>query len=297
MIRSLYHLARDIKLSHSVFALPFALLAMFMAAADVRRFPSVAECGLIVVCMVLARTAAMAFNRWADAALDRANPRTVGRAIPGGRLSKRFMLGATIVCGLALIAFASAFWFLRGNPWPVIASPLVLAWLLGYSYSKRFTWLCHLILGTALALSPIAAALAIEPEFLRRPDVYLLAAMVMCWVAGFDIIYALQDVEIDRAAALYSMPARLGVEPALWISRVLHLVALAALLAVLLANPYLDVLFTIGIACVALLLILEHALVWGSRTHRIPLAFLTVNGVISLLLGGLGIADICRSLM
>jgi 4-hydroxybenzoate polyprenyltransferase len=287
-------LARDIKLSHSVFALPFALLATFLAASHGRELPNVTTLGLIVLCMVLARTAAMAMNRWADARFDADNPRTAKRAIPSGRLSSRFVLGAIVVCGLAFIAATSGFYLLRGNPWPLLLSPLMLAWLLAYSYTKRFTWMCHLFLGSALALSPLAAAIAVEPAYLGRPEPYLLFAMVMSWVAGFDILYALQDTDIDRTAGLYSIPSRLGESTALAISRLLHAMSLTSLIYLVKLSPVLGTLFTVGIVIVAILLVIEHAIVWRSRTHHINIAFLTVNGVISLLLGALGIADVLR---
>jgi 4-hydroxybenzoate polyprenyltransferase len=289
-------LARDIKLSHSVFALPFALLATFLAAAHRSELPDVATLGLIVLCMVLARTAAMAMNRWADARFDADNPRTAKRAIPSGRLSSRFVLGAIVVCGLAFIAATSGFYSLRGNPWPLMLSPLVLAWLLAYSYTKRFTWMCHLFLGSALALSPLAAAIAVEPAYLGRPEPYLLFAMVMSWVAGFDILYALQDTDIDRTAGLYSIPSRLGESTALAISRLLHAISLTSLIYLAKLSPVLGTLFSVGVVIVAILLIIEHAIVWRSKTHHINIAFLTVNGVISLLLGALGIADVLRSM-
>jgi 4-hydroxybenzoate polyprenyltransferase len=289
-------LARDIKLSHSVFALPFALLAAFLAAAHRGELPGVLTLGLIVLCMVLARTAAMAMNRWADAHLDAANPRTAGRAIPSGGLSSGFVLGAIILCGLGFISASSGFWLLNGNFWPVTLSPLVLAWLLAYSFTKRFTWLCHLFLGSALALSPLAAALAVEPSYLATPDPYLLFVMVMSWVAGFDILYALQDVEVDRGAKLFSIPSRLGENTALALSRLLHAISLTCLIYLTRISDQLAVCFGVGVAIVGLLLVLEHALVWRSRTHRINVAFLTVNGVISLLLGALGILDVVLSL-
>jgi 4-hydroxybenzoate polyprenyltransferase len=294
LTQRLLAVARDIKLSHSVFALPFALLATFLAAATEARRPTWDELLLIVVCMVLARTVAMTVNRWADARLDAVNPRTAGRAIPSGRLDRAFVLTVALACAAMFIVATSIFWVLHANIWPLLLSPLVLAWLAGYSFSKRFTWLCHLWLGVALALSPLAASVAITPASLGTAAPWLLAAMVACWVAGFDIIYALQDIEVDRTAGLHSMPSRLGSEPALWISRLLHLTTLAALVGLTLASPYLHVLFGVGVVVAAGLLVLEHALVWGSRTHHLNVAFLTVNGVISLLLGALGIADIVR---
>lgn len=284
-------LARDIKLAHSVFALPFALLAMFLAAGSVGRLPSVGQSVLIVVCMVLARTVAMAVNRWADADFDANNPRAAGRAIPSGRLSRGFVLGAAIACGGLFIVTTGGFWWLDGNPWPLVLSPLVLAYLAGYSFTKRFTWLCHVYLGTALALSPIAAVIAIQPGYLAASAPWLLALMVATWVAGFDIIYALQDIEIDRADGLYSIPSRLGPNAALWIARGLHALTVVALLWLWRDSPQLGTLFLVASLLTVALLVLEHALVWGSKTNYISIAFMTVNGTISLLLGAAGIAD------
>ena len=288
--------ARDIKISHSIFALPFALLATFLALASTSTekttFPKPWTIVLITLCMVLARTMAMSFNRWADAKLDATNPRTQGRAIPSGRLSGSFMLSIAIGCAFGFIVACAGFWILDGNAWPLILSPFVLTFLGGYSYTKRFTWLCHLYLGLALALSPIAAVIAIAPSYLSGSEPWLLAGMVMCWVAGFDIIYALQDVAADRESGTFSMPSRLGVEPALWISRLLHIISLALLITLASVSSQLDLRFNIGVGIVAALLILEHALVWGSKTHHINMAFFTVNGMISVLLGALGIWDV-----
>jgi 4-hydroxybenzoate polyprenyltransferase len=284
--------ARDIKLSHTVFAMPFALLAVFLSAGGQGRLPGIDEIALIVVCMFLARTVAMTVNRLADAKLDASNPRTAGRAIPSGRLDQRFVLIAVVLCSAVFIGAAGLFWILRANPWPIVLSPIVLAYLAGYSYTKRFTWLCHIYLGSALALSPIAAAIAIEPGYLRLAEPWLLAGMVACWVGGFDVIYALQDVEYDRSLGLFSMPAKLGVTKSLWISRLLHLAAIGCLLGLWLAAPQLGILFLAAAALTVALLLLEHALVWRSKTHHINLAFLTVNGLISLLLGAAGIIEV-----
>ncbi len=288
--------AGDIKLSHTVFAMPFALMATFLSAGSVDRLPSFGEFGLIVLCMFLARTVAMTVNRLADAGLDSSNPRTAGRTLPSGRLDRRFVLLTTVICAAAFVAAAGSFWLLRGNPWPVILSPLVLAYLAGYSYTKRFTWLCHIYLGTALALSPIAAVIAIEPGYLGVAEPWLLTGMVACWVGGFDVIYALQDVEHDRSLGLYSMPAKLGIHRALWISRSLHVIATACLLLLWDTSPALGVVFLAASILTLALLLLEHALVWRSKTHHINAAFLTVNGVISLLLGAAGIVEVVTSL-
>ncbi|MEX0774637.1 MAG: UbiA-like polyprenyltransferase [Phycisphaeraceae bacterium] len=304
------YLARDIKLSHTIFAMPFALLATFLAAAYELpagrggvanslafdgSLPSPLALGLIILCMVFARTFAMAVNRLADARYDAQNPRTAGRAIPAGRLSRSYMLAVLALCAAGFLVATAAFWFFFANPFPLALSPLVLAWLALYSYTKRFTWLCHLFLGSALAMSPIAAAIAIQPAFILQPEPWLLMVIVTCWVAGFDIIYALQDVDFDRSARLHSMPANLGVEPALWIARLLHVGALVALGTLVWLSALLGITFASGIVIVAALLLLEHALVWGSRTHHISMAFFTVNGLISVLLGGLGILEVILS--
>ncbi len=284
-------LTRDIKVSHTVFALPFALLATFMASASVGRLPGLAAVGLIVVCMVSGRTAAMIANRFLDASLDRVNPRTRGRAIPSGRLSRQFVFVAGCLSAVVFVAGAGGFWMLDANPYPLILSPFVLAWLIMYSYTKRWTWLCHLFLGSALALSPLAAVIAIEPGYLMVSGPYLLAGVVACWVAGFDVIYALQDVDSDRETGVFSMPARLGVEPALWVSRTLHAVMLALLVGLCWISPMLGRGFGVGAAIVGGLIVLEHTLIWRSGTRHIHLAFFTLNGLVSLLLGALGVWD------
>jgi len=284
--------AADIKLSHTVFALPFALLSMVMAACWAHRLPTVVEGLLILVCMVLARTMAMAVNRWADASLDALNPRTAGRAIPSGDLSQRFMGGLAWSSGGLFIAATSGFYFVYANPWPWILSPMVVIYLAGYSFTKRFTSLCHLYLGLALALSPLAAAIAIEPGYLSQAPVWWLVLLVTTWVAGFDILYALQDVAVDREHRLFSLPSRLGTARALWISRGLHGTVLGALLALNLANPQLGIAFALASVATAALLAWEHVLVWNSQTHHLHLAFFTLNGLISLLLGAAGIVDL-----
>ncbi|MFI4860739.1 MAG: UbiA-like polyprenyltransferase [Phycisphaerales bacterium JB063] len=292
------HIARDIKLTHTVFAMPFALLGAFLAAGWAGRRPAWGEFALVVVCMVLARTVAMTVNRWADAGIDASNPRTAGRAVPGGRVSRRAMLFASLACAVGFVFAAAGFALFYANVWPVLLSPIVLVVVAGYSFTKRFTWLCHLFLGFALAISPVAAAIAIEPGALLAsasgplPSIWLLSAMVLCWVAGFDVIYALQDVEHDRSQGLFSMPSRLGVGPALWVSRALHIAAIVALVLAWYGSPLLGTLFGVAVLLTGALLILEHTLVWGSKTNHLSMAFFTVNGVISLLLGAAGILDV-----
>jgi len=290
--RQLGAVARDIKLTHTVFALPFALLATFLASAWAQRVPSVGEFVLILMCMFFARTFAMALNRLSDALIDAQNVRTQQRALPSGRVRWDTMLWVVIGSAFAFVVSAACFIFVTENYFPLILSLPVLGVLGGYSLTKRFTWLCHGILGFALAISPVAAAIAIEPGYLGEPIVWLLGLMVLAWVAGFDVLYALQDTEADRELGLFSIPARLGVGWALTISRVLHLISAAALLSVAWLSDQLALLFAIAAGLTCLLLILEHALVWGGRTKQLNMAFFTVNGVISVLLGVAGIADI-----
>lgn len=284
--------ARDIKLTHTVFALPFALLAMFLAAGAADRMPKLAEFALILLCMVTARTFAMAFNRLSDALIDARNQRTDQRAIPSGHVRWDTMLWVVIGSAMAFVVCTALFIVASGNPFPLILSLPVLFVLGGYSYTKRFTWLCHAVLGLALAISPIAAAIAIEPGYLSQPTIWLIALMVLCWVAGFDVLYALQDTEVDRELGLYSVPSRLGVNNALWISRALHLVSASALIAAAMLSVQLGLWFAIAAGLTCALLLLEHALVWGGRTKQLHMAFFTVNGIISLLLGAAGIADV-----
>lgn len=290
--KQLMVVASDIKLSHTVFAMPFALLATFLAANWNHRLPGWIEFGLIVMCMITARTFAMAFNRLADHSIDAENKRTMSRALPSGRVSVTFMRVVLASMALAFIAFTSGFWILSENPWPMALSVPVLGVLAGYSLTKRFTWVCHGILGLALAISPIAAAIAIEPNYLTHSTAWLIALMVLAWVAGFDVLYAMQDIEADRALGLYSIPARLGINRALLISRILHAISISALLMVGWTSPQLGLLFRIASVLTVTLLIFEHALVWGGQTKQLHMAFFTINGIISLMLGLAGIMDL-----
>jgi 4-hydroxybenzoate polyprenyltransferase len=284
--------ARDIKLSHTVFALPFALLTTFLAAGWAERFPTISEFVLILLCMVFARTFAMAFNRLSDGVIDAQNKRTEQRALPSGRVRWDTMLWVVLASAFAFVICTAFFIFVSRNFFPLTLSLPVLGVLAGYSLTKRFTWLCHGILGFALAISPVAAAIAIEPGYLSQPGAWLIALMVLTWVAGFDVLYALQDTEADRELGLFSIPSRLGVGWALMISRTLHLVSAAALLYVAWLSDQLTLLFGIAAGLTCALLIVEHALVWGGRTKQLNMAFFTVNGVISVLLGVAGITDI-----
>jgi 4-hydroxybenzoate polyprenyltransferase len=319
MMQAWRAIAGDIKLAHSVFALPFAVLGMAWAGAwrseravepTLGAWPlgvlGVAwwELGLIGVCMVSARTVAMTANRFADRAIDADNPRTAGRAIPAGRASATSMLLAGLVAATVFVLGCAGFARLGGNPWPVLLSPIVLAWLVGYAYAKRFTALCHVILGVALAISPIAAAVAIAPGYVVHPEgsaVLWLAGFVLLWVAGFDVIYATADEAFDRRAGLHSLPAALGTGGALGVSRAMHAGALACLL---LSRPVIPptpsgLPWLIGVALTAGLLMAEHAIVARAERRRDPrlldAAFFTANGVIAVTLGGGGVLSVAMA--
>ena len=259
-----------IKWEHSIFALPFALTATLLAA---RGLPAARTIAWILVAMVAARSSAMAFNRWADADLDAANPRTSSRAIPAGLLSRQFVLGFTILAAVIFV-LASA----QLNRLTLYLSPLVLVVLLGYSYMKRITRWSHLVLGLALGLAPSAAWIAVRGSLDSR--ILVLTAAVTLWAGGFDVLYACQDCEHDRAAGLNSLPQAVGIPAAFWAARAMHL-AMLGLLA------WFGILFQfrvpgwLGIAAAALLLAYEHSLVSPRDLRRLNAAFFTMNGVIA----------------
>ena len=285
-----------VKLPHSVFALPFALMAAFMAGRnldDLRR-PHAGQLGLIVLCMVAARSVAMTFNRIADARIDARNPRTSVRPLPTGKLTVTEAWVFLVVCVVTFVIGCLLFDVYYGNPWPIRLCGPVLIYLCGYSYTKRFTRLSHFFLGSAIAFSPVAAWIAIHPQSLGWPAVVLMAGVTL-WIAGFDIIYACQDIECDRAEGLHSLPSRLGAGPALWIARGCHLLTVVSLVA-LAAVAGLGWLYLFGVATVAVLLVVEDRMVRPHDLSRVNLAFFTINGVVSLVLGGLAIADILLGL-
>ena len=284
-------LAQDIKISHTVFALPWAVLATFLAA---RGWPHFGQAVLILMCMVTARTVAMTANRLIDAPLDAVNPRTAGRAIPSGTLSRAFVLLVLLTCAVAFIALTFGFWSIYGNPWPLIWSLPVLLFLCAYPFLKRFTRLCHYYLGAALALAPICAWVAIRGNLSITP--LLMAGAVLTWTAGFDIIYACQDYEADVRNGIFSVPSKVGIGRALWISRCTHFICVVLLVATgCAATPWLGAFYFAGVTIVIGLLIIEHGLVSPTDLSKIGLAFFTVNGVISLLLGTLGTIDVLRT--
>ena len=259
-----------IKWEHSVFALPFALCGALLAAHGL---PTARQLLWIVVCMISARTAAMAFNRLVDADLDAANPRTRMRAIPAGTLSIRFVAVFTYISSVIFI-FAAA----QLNRLTLILSPVALVVLLGYSYTKRFTRWSHLVLGLALGIAPSAAWIAVRGSLDVR--IILLTAAVTFWVGGFDVLYACQDFEFDCQRGLWSIPRAFGIHNSLLISRTMHVLMLG-MLAGLIALFNLGLWAIVGVIAVALLLAYEHSLVKSDDLSKLNAAFFTMNGVIS----------------
>jgi 4-hydroxybenzoate polyprenyltransferase len=272
LLRSIGTTLEMIKWEHSVFALPFALTGAMLAAHG---WPPATKVGWIVLCMVSARSAAMAFNRWADADLDAANPRTSMRAIPAGMLTRRFAAGFTIVMAALFMLGA---W--RLNRLTLILSPMILAVLFLYSYTKRFTRWSHLFLGLALGIAPTGAWIAIRGSL--DPRILVLTAAVLFWVAGFDVLYACQDEAHDRSAGLFSIPATLGIARAFWIARTMHVLMLGLLVWLALLF-HLGPIAGVGIVAVAALLLWEHMIVSPRDLTRMNAAFFMMNGVIAVI--------------
>jgi 4-hydroxybenzoate polyprenyltransferase len=262
---------RMIKFEHTLFALPFALAAAAIAARG--HGISVARIAGIVVAMAGARTAAMGFNRIVDRHIDAKNPRTAKREIPAGTISVRAAWTITLVATGVFVAAAAAL-----GPLCLALSPVALFLLYGYSFTKRFTALCHLFLGLAIASGPAGAWIAVRGDFGWAPGLLMIA--VGFWIAGFDILYALADRDFDRGAGLHSIPARLGVTGALVCSALLHLVTIGALLA-LAAVAHLGAPYLVGVAVVIALLGYEHAIVRPNDLSRLDLAFFNLNGYVS----------------
>ncbi len=272
-----------VRFSHTIFALPFALLAAVMAWHTEPRaqFRGQDLLGLLL-CMVAARTAAMAFNRFVDRDIDAKNPRTQSRHLPAGLMQAGTVWAMMVASGVIFVAATLLFW---PNRWPLILSLPVLAFLCGYSYTKRFTSLAHYWLGAALAFSPVAAWIAlrgaVDPSPIAWPPV-LLGMAVMFWVAGFDIIYSTQDVDVDRQLGLHSIPTRLGVTGALRLSALCHALTIVALAWLPSTMPALGAIYYTGLVGIAVLLVYEHRLVRPDDLTRVNQAFFHVNAVISL---------------
>ncbi|MCC6492340.1 MAG: 4-hydroxybenzoate octaprenyltransferase [Pirellulales bacterium] len=328
MLQTIRHFLSLVRFSHTLFALPFALLAAFMAwhlralemtkfagprRDELLKFTSDSPPGThiflipfsirwqellgILLAMVFARSAAMAFNRLADRKLDASNARTAARHLPAGILSVPQVTAFAALCSLGFIASTLLFF---PNRLPLYLAVPVLLFLLGYSLAKRFTSLSHFWLGAALALSPVAAWIAIRGEVLWHTPADLLpaavlGAAVLAWVAGFDVIYACQDYDHDRRASLHSLPVRLGVAGALRLAAACHLGAIVLLAILPRAYPPLGWIYYAGVAAVAALLVYEHALVRPDDLARVNIAFFHVNAVISLGLLALGTLDLAIS--
>ena len=290
MLRRVADILGMIKFSHTLFALPFALLGAAMAARHNDGWHSTPRQWVgILLCMATARSAAMAFNRLVDRRIDAKNPRTATRHLPAGRLSVAAVAAFTIACAAGFVA--STLLFLPDNWLPFALSVPVLLWLLGYSYAKRFTSLAHFWLGAALMMAPIAAWIALRGNIAWPP--VLLGLAVLFWVAGFDVIYACQDAEFDRSTGLRSIPARMGVAGALGLAAGCHAVMIALLVTLGIVNspPFGWIYFT-GVAVVAMLLVYEHAIVRPDDLARVNVAFFRVNVAIGMGLLTVGVVDL-----
>ncbi len=278
-----------IKFSHTIFALPFAMVGFFLGTLEVAGGLNLYILFLVIMCMVFARSAAMAFNRYLDRDIDQHNPRTATREIPAGVISPR---AALTFVGINAVLFMVTTWFI--NPLCFMLSPVALLVILGYSYTKRFTFLCHFVLGLGLSLAPIGAYLAVGGGFDLLPLLY--SAIVLLWVSGFDIIYALQDDDFDRSLQLKSVPSVLGRTNALRLSSALHFICAGLMLwaTTLLDHAYPEFQWLHWIASIIFisLLFYQHTVVKANDLSRVNLAFFTTNGVASLLFGGLLILDI-----
>ncbi len=263
---------RMVKFSHTVFALPFALAATVLAARG--HGITLAQVAAILVAMAGARTAAMGFNRIVDRRLDARNPRTSGRELPTGKVSVPSAAFLSAISAAAFVAAAATLGRLC-----LALSPIVLGLVLGYSFTKRFTWLCHLFLGLAIGIAPAGAWIAVRGD-LAAPAIWMVAAVTM-WIGGFDILYALSDREFDRSAGIYSIPARFGVPAALAVSAALHLGTLVALVAVG-STAGMGTIYFVGVAAVVAILVYEHAIVRPSDLSRVDVAFFNLNGYVSM---------------
>lgn len=272
-----------VKFSHTIFAMPFAMTGFFMATVKEAYPFHWQQFLLVVLCMVFARSAAMAFNRWLDADIDKRNPRTAQREIPAGVIAPGNALYFVIANALLFMVCS---WFI--NRLCFFLSPVALMVVLGYSYTKRFTALCHLVLGLGLSLAPIGAFLSVTGYFAVLP--VLVSVLVLCWVSGFDIIYALQDEEFDRSQSLNSIPAWLGKPGALRFSEVLHGAAAVLVISIGLLGHF-SWLYWIGAGVFIIMLISQHLLVKPHDLSRVNLAFMTTNGIASVVYAVFVIAD------
>ncbi len=277
--------AEMIKVSHSIFALPFAVAAASLGMAAAGGW-SWRKLGWVVFCAVTARTAAMAQNRLVDARLDANNPRTAARALPAGRVTHRFVFGLVLATS-ALFVFGAG----QLNRACLYLSPLALAVLLGYPYAKRFTSLCHVWLGVALGIAPVGAWVAVRGGLIDLTTPIVLATGVALWTAGFDLIYACQDARHDRSAGVFSLPGRWGVARSLRFARGMHALSVVALASLIALDPRLHWIYGVGLVVATAVLLYEHSIVSADDLSRVDLAFFTLNGIVALALGGAAAID------
>lgn len=273
-----------VKFAHTIFALPFALIAFTFAVTTADAAFSWLLLAQVVLCMIFARNVAMGFNRWADRRIDGQNPRTAGREIPAGKISPKGAMVFVVANAVLFIATASSI-----NLLTAILSPVALAVVMFYSYCKRFTSLAHLVLGLSLGIAPAGAYIAATGTLTLAPCI--LSLLVMTWCGGFDIIYALQDADFDRKNNLHSIPARFSTAVSLYISIALHIVSVVSLIVFATYCPQSPILW-IGVTLFCAIIALEHILVTPSRQKNIGIAFGTLNGLASLTLAGFVIVDL-----
>ncbi len=273
-----------VKFSHTIFAMPFALVGYFLGINKIGFGFDWKVFILVIVCMVLARSAAMAFNRMVDVQYDRRNPRTLGREIPSGQIS---LFAASVFVALTSLLFIITTWFI--NPLVFYLSPVALIVIFGYSFTKRFTSLCHFVLGLGLALAPIGAYLSVTARFDILP--ILFSFIVLLWVGGFDIIYALQDDDFDKSQKLHSLPVRLGRNTALLFSALAHLITIGIAVYAGFTGPF-SVFYWVGVIVFSGMLIYEHLLVKPGDLSRVNMAFAVVNGIAGVIFGGFVILSI-----
>ena len=273
-----------VKISHTIFSIPFAMIGFFLAIRENVKSIDFIILFLVILCVFFARNAAMGFNRYIDREFDQKNPRTALREIPRAIISPRSAL-LFVILNSVLFIITTAFI----NPLCLILSPVALLVVLGYSFTKRFTYLSHVFLGLGLALAPIGAYLAVTGEFALLP--LLFSFCVLFWVAGFDIIYALQDIEFDRNENLKSIPVTMGARNSLILSAFFHLIALSMLIAAGIIGPF-DIVYWIGLGIFTLLITYQHLIVKPSDFSRVNLAFATLNGIASVLFACFVIADL-----
>lgn len=272
-----------VKFAHTIFAMPFALIGFFMAITFTEHTFSWQLLVKVILCMVFARSAAMAFNRWLDVDIDKLNPRTAKREIPAGIISPKNAMFFILV---NVAGFMVTTWLI--NPLCFFLAPVALLVVLGYSYTKRFTAFCHLVLGVGLSLAPIGAYLAVTGQFALLP--VLVSVLVLCWVSGFDIIYSLQDEDFDKSQQLNSIPAWLGLQGALRFSEFLHVVTAALVISVGLLGHF-HWMYWLGAAVFVGMLISQHMLVKPDDLSRVNIMFMTTNGIASVVFAVFAIAD------